>query len=200
MRVLKTLGILAVISAAVLFAGCSLGTSAKATPTATATNTPAPVAPSPVSGFSTFTSSDGVYGLNYPSSWQQKSLNTSPVVNGTIFYSTADNSYFMVLPLSQSVSSDQYGAFATSFAGGFGGTGSQISSSTTTTTFGGKTWTEVDGTSNVKGTASDLKVYGTMLGSNTLFIVLIWPTATGSQVNTTDLQPMLSSFTLLKQS
>jgi hypothetical protein len=200
MRVLKTVGILAVMAAAVLFAGCSLGTTAKATPTATATNTPAPAVASPASGFSTFTSSDGVYGLNYPSDWQKVSLSTSPVVNGEIFFSADTASYFMVLPLNQSVSSDQYGAFATSFAGGFGGTGSQVSSSTTTTTFAGKTWTEVDGTSNVKGAASDLKLYGTSLGSNTLFIVLIWPTATGSQVNTADLQPMLSSFTILKQS
>ena len=58
----------------------------------------------------------------------------------------------------------------------------------------------MDGTTTLKSTASEVKVFGTPLGSNTLFIVMIWPTATGSQVNTAYLQPMLNSFTILKQS
>ncbi len=200
-RVLKSVGILAVLSAAVLFAGCSIGgTSSAAKPTATATNTPLPSVPSPASGFSTFTSSDGVYGLNYPSDWQKVDLNTSPVVNGEIFFPSDGSSYYMVLPLNQSISSDQYGAFASSFAGGFGGTGTKVSTTTTTTSFAGKSWTEVDGTTTVKGAPSDIKVYGTSLGSNTLFIVTIAPSASASTVNTNDFQPMQSSFTLLKQS
>lgn len=203
MRVLKHLGIVAVLAAAVLFAGCSIGgagTAAKPTPTATATNTPAPSVPSPTSGFATFTSTDGVYGINYPSDWQKVALNTSPVVNGEIFFPSDGSSYYMVLPLNTSISSDQYGDFASSFAGGFGGTGTKVSSTTTTASFAGKSWTEVDGTTTLKGTASEIKVYGTSLGSNSLFLVLIWPTASGSQVNTAYLQPMLNSFTLLKQS
>ncbi len=202
MRVLKTVGILAVVSAAVLFAGCSIGggATAKPTATATATNTPVPSVPSPTSGFATFTSTDGVYGLNYPSDWQKVALNTSPVVNGEIFFPSDGSSYYMVLPLNTNISSDQYGSFASSFAGGFGGTGTKVSTTTTTASFAGKSWTEVDGTTTVKGTASDIKVYGTSLGSNTLFIVTIAPTASASTVNTSDFQPMQSSFTLLKQS
>lgn len=202
MRVLKHLGIIAVLVAAVLFAGCSIGgtASVKPTPTATATSTPAPAVPSPANGFATFTSTDGVYGLNYPSDWQKVALSTSPVVNGEIFFPSDASSYYMVLPLSQSIASDQYGTFASSFAGGFGGTGTKVSSTTTTASFAGKSWTEVDGTTNLKGTASDVKVYGTSLGSNTLFIVTIAPSASASTVNTNDFQPMQSSFTLLKQS
>lgn len=202
MRMIKTVGILAVLSAAVLFAGCSIGggAAAKPTATATATSTPAPAVPTPPSGFTTFTSSDGVYGLNYPSDWQKVDLSTSPVVNGVIFLSSDTKSYFMVLPLNQSLSADQYGAFATSFAGGFGGTGTKVSATTTTTTFAGKTWTEVDGTSTVKSTPSDVKVYGAPLGSNTIFIVTITPTAADSTVTSTDFQPMQSSLTFLKQS
>lgn len=199
MRILKTAGMLVVLAAAVLVVGCG-STSTKATPTATATQTPAPSVPSPASGFSTFTSSDGVYGLNYPSDWQKVAVTTSPVVNGEVFLSSDASSYFMVLPLSQSIPSDQYGQFASSFAGGFGGTGTQVSSSTSTTTFAGKTWTEVDGTTSVKNTTSTIKLYGTTLGNNSLIIVEMWPTANGSQVNTADLAPMQSSFTLLKQS
>lgn len=200
MRVLKNVGIFMVLAAAVLFAGCSIGTSAKATPTATATNTPAPAVPSPTTGFTTFTSTDGVYGLNYPSDWSKTAVNTSPVVNGEAFFSADATSYFLALPLNTSVPPNQYGDFATGLAGGFGGTGSHVSATTTTTSFAGKTWTEVDGTTSVKGTASDLKVYGTQLGSNTIFIVTIAPSASASTVNGTDFQPMLSSFTFLKAS
>lgn len=200
MRVLKTVGILAVMSAAVLFTGCSIGGATSAKATATATNTPAPAVPSPASGFTTFTSTDGVYGLNYPSNWVQVGVSTSPIANGTVFVSAIDMSYFMVLPLNTSLPTDQYGTFASSFAGGFGGTGTHVSTTTTTTSFAGKTWTEVDGTTTVKGTASEIKVYGTTLGSNTLFIVTITPAASASTVTATDFQPMFNSFTILKQS
>lgn len=199
MRVLKTVGILAVMAATVLFAGCSIGGTTSAKATATATNTPAPAVPSPASGFTTFTSTDGVYGLNYPSNWQTVGVNTSPIVNGEVFFSPDTASYFMALPLNSSLPPDQYGTFASSFAGGFGGTGTQVSTTTTTTSFAGKTWTEVDGTTTVKGVASEIKVYGTALGSNTLFIVTITPTASASTATATDFQPMFNSFTILKQ-
>lgn len=200
MRILKTAGILAVLSATILFAGCSIGGNSGAGPKATATSTPRAAVPSPTSGFTTFTSSDGVYGLNYPSGWQTVGVNSSPVVNGEIFFTTDATTYFMALPLNQNIPADQYGTFATSFAGSFGGTGSQVSSSTTTSSFGGKTWTEVDGTTTLKGTASELKVYGTALGSNTMFVITITPTASASTVSATDFQPMFSSFTILKHS
>jgi hypothetical protein len=200
-RVLKAVGLMTVLAAAVLFAGCGGSTAAAtATATATATSTPLPAVPSPTSGFSTFKSPDGVYGLNYPSDWTSVADNTSPVVNGEIFLSADTKSYFMVLPLNQNVPSDQYGQFASSFAGGFGGTGTKISTTTSTTTFAGQTWTEVDGTSTVKGASADIKVYGTALGSNSLFIVTITPTDPAGTVESTDFQPMRSSFTLLKQS
>lgn len=201
MRALKTAAILAVMSATVLFAGCSLGgASTKTTPTtAAATNTPAAVVPTPASGFTTFTSSDGVYGLNYPSDWGKAAVTTSPVVNGEAFLPADASSYFMVLPLNTSLSADQYSDFASGLVIGFGGTGTQISKNTTTTSFDGRSWTEVDGTTTIKGVASEIKLYGTTLGSNSLFLALIWPTASGSQVNTAYLQPMIDSFTLLKQ-
>lgn len=194
MRVLKTVGMLAVLSAAVVLAGCSAG-GAGANASPTATRTPAPAVPSPATGFTTFTSSDGVYGLNYPSDWSTALVNKPPVVNGEIFESPDSALLFMALPLNTSVASDQYGAFASSFAGGFGGTGTKISSSTTTTSFAGKTWTEVDGATTVKGTTCDLKIYGTALGSNTIFIVTVAPSASSS----TAFQSMFSSFTFLKQ-
>lgn len=201
MRVLKTVALLAVMSAAVLFAGCSLGgAGTKATPTAIATKTPASVVPTPASDFTTFTSSDGVYGLNYPSDWSETAVTTSPVVNGEAFYPADGSSYFMVLPLNTKLAADEYSDFATGLATGFGGTGTQISKSATTTSFDGRSWTEVNGTTTIKGTASEIKLYGTSLGSNSLCLVLIWPTASGSQVNTAFLQPMTDSFTLLKQS
>ncbi|HEX6818288.1 MAG TPA: hypothetical protein VF120_07935 [Ktedonobacterales bacterium] len=201
MRVLKTVALLAVTSATVLFAGCSLGgAGTKVTPTATATSTPASVVPTPASGFTTFTSSDGVYGLNYPSDWGQTAVTTAPVVNGEAFYPADGSSYFMVLPLNTSLSADQYSDFASGLAVGFGGTGTQMSKSATTTSFDGMSWTEVNGTTTIKGTASEIKLYGTPLGSNSLCLVLIWPTASGSQVNTAFLQPMLDSFAVLKQS
>ena len=201
MRALKTVAIFAVMSALVLFTGCSLGgASAKATPTATATNTPPSAVPTPATGFTTFTSSDGVYGLNYPSDWGKTAVTTSPVVNGEAFFPADASSYFMVLPLSSSLSADQYSDFASGLAIGFGGTGTQISKNTTTTSFDGKSWTEVDGTTTIKSTASEIKMYGTARGNNSLFLVLIWPTASGSQINTAYLQPMIDSFTLLKHS
>ncbi|MFI5272803.1 MAG: hypothetical protein ACHQ4H_07190 [Ktedonobacterales bacterium] len=154
--------------------------------------------PAPASGFATFTSSDGVYGLNAPSDWSKTALNTSPVVNGEIFISADGKSFFLTMPLSQSLPSDQFGSFVTGFAKGFNATGATASSGTTSTTIGNNTWTEQDGTMAIKGVASTVKLYGKALGANTVLLMSIAPAATNDQVTSTSFQPMLNSFTLLK--
>lgn len=191
MRTLKTLGHLILLATAVLFAGCSMAGSGGSPSTKTS--------PTPLSGFSTFISSDGVYGLHYPSDWGKAAVTTSPVVNGETFYSADSTSYFVVLPLNTSLPADQYGAFAKGFASGLGGSGISIASSTSTATFGGKSWTIMRGATTLKGTRSELKLYCTDFGSNTLIIVTLTPQATTSTVTNTDFYPMLHSFTILKQ-
>ena len=187
--------LVAVALGALLLAGCgdSSGAGRVGTPTAT------PSAPTPGPSFALYKSPDGVYAVTYPMGWTSTPLNASPVVHGVSFAAPDEHEYFYVLPLNQSLPTADYANFIQNFAEAKQATnispavGDEFT--TSTTTIGAHTWTELDGGMTLGGTGYALREYGTPHGGGTVLVLTAAPAADAQQTFNSTFRPMLASLT-----
>jgi hypothetical protein len=188
----------AVALGVLLLAGCgdASGAGRVGTPTAT------PSAPRPGPGFALYKSPDGVYAVTYPMGWTSTPLDASPVVHGVAFASPDEHEYFYVLPLNQSLPTADYANFIQNFAEAKQATdispavGDEFTTSTTSS--GAHSWTELDGGMTLGGTAYALREYGTPHGGGTALVLTAAPTAGAQQTLNSIFRPMLASLTFFK--
>ena len=196
----SSFGAVALVLCVLLLGGCG-GSSGAAAPKPTATATP--LAPTPAAGFALYKRPDGVYAVEYPTSWTSTPSNKSPVVNGVSFISPDKKAFFFLLPLSESVATDDYAVFLDEFAASLKATNVSPSSaiaapSPSFTTIGARTWNELDGTMTIAGTAYSMNQYGVDHDGKTVLVVAIAPAASMSQTFGGNFKPMLVSLTFFK--
>ncbi len=193
-----------------------LGTSPTAAVTATATSapaptntpalptaTPTPAVPPPPAGFTTYTSSDGVFGLNYPSNWSQTTTVPTAGTSGFVFQSPL-SSFESVRIFEVNVSStnpfspQNIETYVRSEAAASNGTNVRITQSTATQTIGKNEWM----TAKATYTANDGEhtLLGLALSANSTTGILFFYDAPTSSFHTdpgSSYDVMVTSFTLL---
>jgi hypothetical protein len=175
------------------------GLGATATPVATSTPVPPTATPTPnvPAGFKQFTSSDGVYSIDYPSDWiQQSSGDVEALSNGTDFVA--------ILKAPSAEPASRYPTILKSELDAFSATNEHVGTATKTATIGNNTWTTLSatGTVSISGVGSPIPstfvLYGIDHSGVTYFILTIAPTSTASHDNTSFFQPIIQTFTFLQ--
>ncbi len=163
-RVVSLGAVLTLLAFITLFAGC--GGSSASSAAAIATSTTAPT-PTPVLN-ATYTSADGVYKLNYPSSWTVEPM-TVPSTSGTVEMGSSD-AYDIVLVEPLTVKADA--TYPTILKAGLTGskfTNTKVDDAVTTQTYPSGTWTVASGTTELVGTPMTVHLYG-IVHNNKTFI------------------------------
>jgi hypothetical protein len=189
-----------------LLAGCGGSSSASGTPTPKQSPTATPHPPTPATGFSLYTSTDGVYALTYPSNWSGVEENGAEsgltVQHGVSFISPQKTDNLQLQPLNQSVAAADYGTFVQGFAVALGATnvspGKADPIVTKTTPIGAFNWTELDGSLTLGGKDYTIRQFGTPHHGATVLVIALAPTATFSQLYNDAFKPMLASITFFK--
>jgi ABC-type glycerol-3-phosphate transport system substrate-binding protein len=195
-RVVSLGAALTLLAVIALLAGC--GGSGASSAAATATSTTAPT-PTPVLN-ATYTSADGVYKLNYPSSWKVEPLTvpSTYVTSGTVEMGSSDaNDIVLVEPFTVNVKAT-YPAILKAGLTGSKFTNSKVDAAVTTQTYPSGTWTVASGTTEVIGTPMTVHLYGIVHNNKTFIIFTLALPASATADQATYFDPMLTSLVFLK--
>ncbi len=149
--------------------------------------------PTPPTGFSTYRSPDGVFGLDYPSQW-----GVSLQLGERVIGNSANHEIFGVLDNQGVVSSSsQYVTNAQGFAQNFlTATNVTITSGPIQKTIGRYTWTLVSATLSVDGVALTMSQYETNANGKGVYIDHVAPSAIFASAYQSYFLPMMNTFTI----
>ena len=192
-RVVSLGAALTLLAFITLFVGCGGSGASSAAAIATSTTVPTPT---PVLN-ATYTSADGVYKLNYPSSWTVEPM-TVPSTSGTVEMGSAD-AYDIVLVEPLTVKADA--TYPTILKAGLSGskfTNTKVDDAVTTKTYPSGTWTVASGTTELVGTPMTVHLYGIVHNNKTFIIFTFAQPASAKADQATYFDPMLTSLVFLK--
>ena len=170
-------------------------------PTATAvppTATPQPTVPSPPPNFTTFTSTDGTFGLNVPSDWAKTPV-TSGTLTGTNFKSPLSTYELVAVDEAPSGSLDpqKIVTYVQSFATNSGGSNIAITQDATTTVIGQNSWMSAEATYQAGDGQHHMRGLAIAHGQN-VYLFFYDALASGFQTDPgTKYDTMVKSFTFL---
>lgn len=163
----------------------STSTSAQPTPTAT------PIATK------SYTSTDGVYSIKYPSTWTPEDQNVPSTAAAVAISNPNDNDVLIVEPFTfHSDSTAQHILESAIKNSPF--TDSKVDSATTQQTYPSGTWTVATGSTKANGVEVSAHLYMMDHAGHTIVLITFAPTASASDHQTKYFDPMLQSFTFLK--
>lgn len=196
-QILTRSACVAALAGAMLVAGC--GGSVAVTPSATATTAPTAIpkqrtVPAPAAGFTTYKRTDGTFGLNIPTGWQQTTLSSSSI---TITKFTNGKDIIIVAPLTLQLPVVEYPSLLQSVSTLLGGTNARIDATPKQEIIGANTWNTVSGSMLYKGVSYDAAAFGADHGAKTTFFIALTPHASSAADYTTYIVPMIQSFTFL---
>ncbi len=171
-------------------------------PTATATPlpptpTPAPTVPPAPTGFTTFTSGDGSYGMNVPTAWTHKNTNGSDAVMDS-FASTATNEYVLCTESATTITPDSIATYLQNFVTGYNGGGFHITKSASSVTIGPNTWETAQGSFQSGGQGQSVVGYAINQNGHGYILIYAAPVTSFNTGNGSDFNQIVTSFTFLQ--
>jgi hypothetical protein len=191
-----------IICCIMLLSACG---TAKSTTTLSSKSTPEP-SPTPTANLTkAFTSSDGIYTINYPLSWEvnpldQGKLGDITIINGIEINSSTDQDYLVILPTDQTIKDENLRPFLSQFLLTLGMADVAVSSSGTKQQIGTNTWNIYTATGDNPNTEDEYEALGFFITHNgKTFIVIAMAFISNFQlVGTSYFDPALTSLKFLK--
>jgi hypothetical protein len=145
----------------------------------------------------TYTNTDGVYSIGYPSAWTVSPL-TIANTSGTVQIESPDRTDLVIIEPFTLKSSAPYpylleGGISNSLF-----TNSKVNSAVTTQTYPSGSWTVAHTTTDISGTPYTVRLYGTLHDDHTFVIFVLAPTSAAATDQATYFDLMLNSLTFLK--
>jgi hypothetical protein len=144
----------------------------------------------------TYTSTDGVYSIGYPSTWTTSPLTIANTSGAAVIGSDDQTDVVIIEPFTLKSSAP----YPRVLEGGINTspfTNSKVDSAVTTQTYPSGIWTVANGTTEHNGTPYTARLYGTLHGDHTFVILVFAPTSSAATDQTTYFDPMLSSLTFI---
>jgi hypothetical protein len=166
-------------------------TTAAATPTSTPSLSPTPTIQT---GFTMYSSPDGIYRIAYPSNWEIVYKHLSDGSPQATIRSLDSADAVMIQPSFAALTPDQYSSTMSNLLKNLSTTHTQIASNTDSVTIGANTWTSIMATADANGTSYQFVLYGLDHNGNTAIVLTSAPDSNAGSVDAQYFQPMLQSF------
>jgi hypothetical protein len=182
--------LLTVLSGASLLSGCGLGATTGSSPAATVTPATA-----------TYTSVDGLYRLQYPTSWSYTNIVSNANSSDAVLLgnNANDNDQFVVQQLTTQIVTD----YSNFLQGYLSDSGSNpyvtVETTTSTVSYPSGVWTVARATTvSAEGDPQVVRLYGIVHNGQTFLIVTYALSSSDTADSAKYFVPMLTSFTFLK--
>jgi hypothetical protein len=162
------------------------------------TATPLPAVPTAPAGFTTYNSTDGVFGLNYPTSWTTSTTPPNNGITGFNFVSPLSSSEAATVDESDTaIDPTNIAVYVRNFANSSNGTNVQITQAPATQTIGKNDWTVAQATYTAND--GEHKVIGLAINDGTTGLIFFYdaPSSSFHTDSGSSYDVMVKSFTIL---